>query len=271
MVVPVPKRARFYRTVAARITQGSICVGHYLTRWFDLHPDAVTYGAASIPSASVPPAPLKVLYVGRLAEDTGIDIYIEGLGILRRQHGVDLPLVVCGDGPKRDASEALARQQGIQTDFVGFQPAPERFFSDCSIVFASGYLAILEAMAYRRPVFSVCHNPVKSDYLRLMPEADRILTVAESPENLAALLKEWCDGSLDHEKKVERAYEFAREQSWSRLVETYERVWVREKRSKGEPTQPASIDTNGSRESPVNEYDPGTRPPRLQQKRNRQQ
>jgi glycosyltransferase involved in cell wall biosynthesis len=234
MAVPVPKRARLYRAVASRITHGNICVGHYLTKWFDIQPDAVIYGAVSLPSEPVPSTSLKALYLGRLARDTGIDIYIEGLGILRRQHGIDLPLVVCGDGPERDTAQTLALRQGIQASFLGFQPAPERFLADCSVVFTSGYLAILEAMAYKRPVFSVYHNPVKADYLQLMPGAHRILTVAESPQRLASLLKEYYERSLELDEKVEWAYQFACDQSWSRLVETYEAVWSRDKRSNGE-------------------------------------
>jgi glycosyltransferase involved in cell wall biosynthesis len=226
MCYPIPHRATFYRWLAQRWVSGSICVGHYLTKWFHLQPQAATYGAVTVPPGLVAsPAEPRAVFVGRLASDTGLDIYLRGLGLLKRQFRLTLPLTVCGDGPSRSELEKLARNEGVQADFVGFVPEPTQYLSQASIALVSGYLAMLEAMAHRRPVFSVYHTPVKADYLRMVPGAEQMFAIASGPEELAAQLAALLSGQHDPSKQLEQAYKFAARHSWARLTETYIGLW----------------------------------------------
>jgi glycosyltransferase involved in cell wall biosynthesis len=226
MRFPVPHRARLYRWLAERWVGGSICVGHYLIKWFHLQPQAVTYGAVTVPSGLfASPAEPHAVFVGRLSPDTGLDIYLRGLGLLRRQYHLTLPLIVCGDGPSRSELEKLARNEGVEANFVGFVPQPTHYLSQASIALVSGYLAMLEAMAHRRPVFSVYHTPVKADYLRMVPGAEQMFTIADHPEGLAAQLAALLSGQHDPSEQVEQAYEFAARHSWAQLAEMYIRLW----------------------------------------------
>jgi glycosyltransferase involved in cell wall biosynthesis len=226
MLHPVPLRAKLYRKLASLSVRGSICVGHYLIRWFRLHPEAVTYGAVTLPEEGPPAAERPAaVFLGRLARDMSPEIYLQGLGALKRDHHLVLPLKVCGDGPLRGEMEQMAKTEGIEAEFLGWVRDPVPHLRGATIAFASSYLAMLEAMARRIPVFAVSGNPVKSDYLRMVPGAEAMFKVASGPEELAEQLAGLLSGRDDPEARLERAYWFAAEHSWDRLAQTYIRLW----------------------------------------------
>ena len=132
---------------------------------------------------------------------------------------------VCGDGPLRRELEQLAREEGIEVTFMGFVSEPEQYLSQASIALVSGYLAMLEAMAYRRPIFSVYHTPVKADYLRLIPGATQMFTIADDPDQLAAGLDALLSGRHDPSQQIEQAYQFAARHTWTHLADTYLLLW----------------------------------------------
>jgi glycosyltransferase involved in cell wall biosynthesis len=228
MRYPIPTRARLYRCLADRLTRGSLCVGHYLVKWFDLHPASVIYGAVTGPTE--PPAPSdtpQAVFVGRLAADTGLDIYVQALGRLRRETGWSLSLTVCGDGPLRVPMETLARKEGVNARFFGFVVDPIRYLTQARVAFVSGYLAILEAMAWWRPIFSVYHNPVKESYLRDIPRAEEMLHIAGSPTELADQLADHLHHPTQAAAMLEQAAAFAGNWTWDRLADEYLQLWTR--------------------------------------------
>ncbi len=226
MRYPVPRRARLYRRLAARLVHGSICIGHFLIKWFNLRPWATTYGAVTIPTTIPPPSPEPhAVFVGRLDNDTGLDIYLRGLGILQREHNLCLPLTICGDGPLRDRLEQLASSESIRVNFVGFTAHPEQYLAKATIALTSGYLSMLEAMACRLPVFSVYHTPVKADYLRMIPNATQMFSIAENPVQLAVQLSGFLSNPQAHNHQLEQAYQFAAHHTWAQLAEIYTRLW----------------------------------------------
>jgi glycosyltransferase involved in cell wall biosynthesis len=116
-------------------------------------------------------------------------------------------------------------EEGIEGEFMGFVPDPGAYLSDASVALTSGYLAMLEAMAHRRPVFSVYHTPVKADYLQLMPGAGELFTVAADADQLAVQLRAALLGRHDLRRQVKQAFEFASRQTWSTLADAYEELW----------------------------------------------
>jgi hypothetical protein len=146
--------------------------------------------------------------------------------MLQEDHGICLPLTVCGDGPERESAELTARDLKAPVTFLGFEAAPEQLYRQSSVAFVSGYLAMLEAMARRRPVFSVFHSVVKSDYLSLMPEADRLFTISSSAAHLAERLKRFIADDPLFTAQIDRAFAFARACTWAALAETYESLWL---------------------------------------------
>ena len=226
MRYPVPLRARFYRRLATGLVRGYIAVGDYLSRWFRLRPQEITYGAVTLPQRVTPPTtPPSTVFVGRLDTDTSIEIYIRGLGLLQRQYNLALPFTVCGDGPLRQDMEKLAEKEAVETTFIGLTLDPSPYLFQASVIFASGYLAMLEGMAHLRPVLSAYHTPVKADYLRSMPGAGDNFCIVDSLQDLCDQLHKLLTGQWDPSPQIEAAFQFAADQSWSKLAQMYTRLW----------------------------------------------
>lgn len=66
---------------------------------------------------------------------------------------------------------------------------PGAILKDHPIVFASGYLTILEALCARRIVFAYFNNPLREEYLRLHPAANSMF-ICGSAADVAAGLKQ---------------------------------------------------------------------------------
>jgi glycosyltransferase involved in cell wall biosynthesis len=227
MRYPIPPRARLYRRLAARLARSYLCVGAYLTRWFGLHPQDVTYGAVELPPypAAPPPRTATALFLGRLDADTGADLCLRAAAILQREYGLALPVALCGDGPARPALEALALREGVVTRFTGFLADPAPLIASASLVFAPGYLAMLEAFASRRPVFTVYATPVKADYFRLFPQAERTLSLAASAPEMASQLAQFLRHPQERSAAIEAAYQVAAGLTWQKLADQYLHLW----------------------------------------------
>lgn len=106
------------------------------------------------------PDPARVLFVGRLVPQKGVDVLIRAFGaVLRRRP--DARLVIAGDGQQRLYLERLARFLGVRdrVDFLGWQPPdrlPALYRAATVTAVPSLYepfgLVALEAMASGRPV-----------------------------------------------------------------------------------------------------------------------
>ena len=103
----------------------------------------------------------RVLYVGRISREKGVDVLVNALGLLRGT-GLNLRLVIAGDGPDRDLVDRLAAHLEL-TDaitFMGHVSEPETLRT---VILACGIfvmpslsegvpMALLEAMALGRTV-----------------------------------------------------------------------------------------------------------------------
>ncbi|MCI0519416.1 MAG: glycosyltransferase family 4 protein [Chloroflexi bacterium] len=227
MRYPIPLRARLYRRLAARQARGYLCVGAYLARWFGLRPQEVTYGAVDLPPSPAAPLPAApaALFLGRLDADTGAEACLQATAILQRAHDLPLPLTLCGDGPARPALEALARRESLDARFTGFLADPAPYIDAASMVFTPGYLAMLESFARRRPVFAVYAGPVKADYFRLFPQAERTLSLAGSAQELAGQLARYLLYPKERSAAIEAAYQVAAAHTWQKLADRYLRLW----------------------------------------------
>jgi hypothetical protein len=123
--------------------------------------------------------------------------------------------------------EALAREEDVIATFLGFVVDPTEYLVQGSVAFVSGYLTILEAMAWRRPVFSVYHNPVKESYLRTIPGAEGALHIAGSPTELAGQLLDYIRCPPRATAMLDRAAALAATWTWDRLADDYLRLWTR--------------------------------------------
>ncbi len=218
---PPGRGHRFGRKAAERLTRGNICVGHYLGKWYGTRCHAVTYGAAEAPAEERPAEDGRIVHVGRLQEDTGILSYLQALRLIRERTGNPWKMILCGDGPLRDRVKAFAREHSLDVELPGTVPDPMTWMQGSRFVFTSGYLAVLEAMICRRPVFSVYGNPLKQDYLEMMPRAKDMMVIANGAEDLAGQFCRLLEDPRRETSLVERAHRFAREQTWERVARTY--------------------------------------------------
>lgn len=222
---PLPPRAVFYRKLAARLANGNICIGSFIEKWYGIRADEISYGAVEVSDAQDFRANQHICFAGRLAEDTGILDYIEALRILKFEYGKEFTFHVCGDGPLRTLIEELVQQYKLDVKFYGFVSDPETVVSDCSIAFASGYLAILESMVQKRLVFSLYDNDLKKDYLISIPNSSEKIVVSALPAELAQKMLHLTERRDLAETIVNQAYKWAMEQTWDSLLAKYLKLW----------------------------------------------
>lgn len=109
----------------------------------------------------IPSAP-RLVCVGRLCEQKGQLLLVEAVAQLVRK-GVDIEVVLAGDGEMRDAVEALIAQHKLQnhmriTGWISSEQVREEILAARALVlpsFAEGLpVVVMEAMALRRPVLT---------------------------------------------------------------------------------------------------------------------
>ena len=121
------------------------------------------FPASSWPAAPNQVTPLKVLFTGRLVPIKGLDMLLHAIARLRGS-GQAVQLDVVGDGPMREAWEALRERLGL-ADCCQFHgalsiDAVARQMQGCHVfclpsVRESGGAVLLEAMACARPVIAL--------------------------------------------------------------------------------------------------------------------
>jgi len=219
---PPSRKAIWIRRLSVHLALGSICVGHYIGKWYGTTCNSVTYGGVSL-RATASPAPesrADITFLGRLAQDTGVVTLVEALARLKAE-GLSLSVILCGDGPLRSLLAELSQDAGLQASFVGFVPDVQPFLASSRFVVASGYLSILEAMAQRKPVFALYNNDLRRDYLLMMPHATDMMVVAGSAGELAEQIRRFRLSPELASPLVERAYAWARVQTWQAVARMY--------------------------------------------------
>lgn len=206
---------------------GTIIVGEFIRNWYGTAGDAVTYGGADLArcssgAAPIAEMPLRAAFVGRLEPDTGLPLILEALRALRAEAGASVPLTVFGSG----SMEPELRRQGGS---VAVEEAPadiHEVYRSFPIIFASGYLTILEALCAGRIVFACHDNPIRRDYLALHPAA-RSLFLCDGTEAVAAGLRDCRENLAGVLERSGPGWAWAREQSWERLAGEYRELWRR--------------------------------------------
>lgn len=218
-IFPPSGKTIFIRELSERLSKGNISIGSYIKKWYGTNPSLVSYGAADgnkYSKVKKPNSKLRILFVGRMDEDTGVRIYSQTLAKLK-----NFEFEACGDGALRKELEKFGKVHG-------FVKNVRQKILKSDIVFAASYLSILEAMINKRPVFSVFENPLKEDYLKMTPFKNWI-TIQKSSKVLANRMKSFVKSKKIREKKVNLAYNWAKKETWDKLTADYLRLWSIEK------------------------------------------
>lgn len=148
-----------------------------------------------VPVVSLPMAP-RVVCVGRLCEQKGQLLLVNAVSRLVRK-GVNIELVLAGDGEMRKEIEALIQQHNLQskiriTGWISSDQVKEEILAARGLVlpsFAEGLpVVIMEAMALRRPVLTTYVAGIPE---LIIPGESGWLFPAGDVEALAAVLEEF--------------------------------------------------------------------------------
>lgn len=215
-IFPPSSKAVFIRKLSEKLSNGNISVGDYIGKWYGTKSNAVIYGAwdkvKTKTSVFNKDKKLKILFIGRIEKDTGVEVYSQALEKLR-----NFKFEACGDGSYRKEFEKLGKVHGFVKNL-------DRYIEKSDIVFASSYLSIIKAMSFKRPIFSVYENSLKRDYLKMAPFSKWIY-IANSPKMIVGQIKRVMRDKRIREKNVNLAYNWASDQTWNKLKNTYLNLW----------------------------------------------
>lgn len=219
--VPPRKSVVFKRRLTQRLTTANISIGHFISKWYGTKADIVSYGGVKRVRDLSKNKEEYVLFIGRLAEDTGIFDYLKAWAEISKN--TSLEFVICGDGVLKEGLKRYVEQNHIQrVVFNGFVSDVEKYIKDAKIVFTSGYLGILEAFSYKKNVIAIYKNELKKDYLIMMPNYENMMWVIDNKvENIANAFNE----AIDDNMKKEIAYKYSLENSWEKVKKDYYRLW----------------------------------------------
>lgn len=232
---PAPRLVRERRR-AAREAAGNLAVGAFIEKWYGTKADEIIYGGADFPSPyPVPdeaPAPLRrVLFLGRLAKDTGAETVLEAWlrfsteEKLKTTEAERPTLTVVGDGPLRESLQRRAEKAGVPVDWRGATTDPAPCLRTHGLVFAGGYLSFIEALGAGAIVCALYDNRLRRDYLDCFPHAGRFTRPLGGADETVATLRELLAAPERFAETRREAAAWARGLTWARVADRYEALW----------------------------------------------
>lgn len=220
--VPPRWQAVVVRRLSNFLSRGSIHIGNYIQKWYGTRADVTLYGGVSTTEFvhhtghnEKRSGPFRVAFIGRLAGDIGSKTYSRILEILTTS-ALEYELDVCGDGPDRALFQKYGTVHGMVTDV-------DHYIRNADIVFASSYLAILEALSCGKPVVAIYENALKHDYLLDTPFV-KWLIVGDDPKVLADMVQEALDGRYTL-PDIDELDHYLKTVSWEKIAYAYEELW----------------------------------------------
>jgi len=218
-------KAKFWHKIGEILTDGNICVGSFYKKWYGTVATKIIYGGTNLPvqRQDISERIKEAVFIGRLEEETSIMQYLHALNILKKEKNI-VRLTILGDGSLRKKAEDFVTKHNLQVTFRGFVDDIEHHINQSDIVFASRYLAILEAFAHKKYVIAHYNSPIKKDYLQATPFANWI-TIASTSKEIAQQIKEYKKNFDQIKTKITLAYEWVEKQKWDDVVSIYENLW----------------------------------------------
>lgn len=222
--VPTKKSILMHK-IAEKLSWGNICVGDFLKKWYGTKPTFVTYGAVNDSKKTIEKNYDKnlIVFLGRLEKETGIMEYLKAFSDVQKEN-IKLKLLVLGDGSQMGEARDLVKKNKVKVVFKGFVKNINTDLDRASFVFTSRYLGILESMVSKKYVLAVYNKEIKKDYLQMAPFADFISISQNSNEIKNELNKYLLDEKIKR-IKVEKGYEWVKNQTWENMVVLYLKLW----------------------------------------------
>lgn len=224
--MPPKRKIIKIRKIVEKLTYGNISIGHFIEKWYGTKADIVTYGAAEMfPKLKLDFKKNTFVYIGRLEEDTGIEMYLKTFKMLKEKYNLDLKIDICGDGSLRKKLENYVETNKINGIFHGFVNNPEYYIEKSEFSLTSGYLGILESMIQKKIVISNYENKLKKDYLTLIPNAKNMLIISNNSIDLSQKIFSIL---FDEERKgdlINNSYNWAKDLTWEKMKGNYYNLW----------------------------------------------
>lgn len=213
---PIKKKAIIIRKISETLSIGSICVGDFMTKWYNAKPDYVIYGGVNVLKQNKEGSNYSAFFWGRLDEQTNIIEYCKAVEKIKEKIP-KFEFVIAGKGKFEKYSKKCGK-------LLGFIKNPEEKARDYQLAFVSRYLSILEALAAKKPIFALYDNPLKQDYLEMTPFR-KYINILNNPQNLASSVQFYYSNKKIEQKKIEEGYAWAKKQTWDSVVLIYEKLW----------------------------------------------
>ncbi len=217
---PIKPEAQKIRQQIRRQVPHCVCVGAYVEKWYGTPCDLVIYGAATPIKPVTEKTSFGAVFLGRLETDTGFWTYLEAVQTISKQ-SADFSMLVIGDGSLMEPAKKFARTNELNVEFRGALQKASSYLPLAKIAFVSGYLAMIEAGSLGLPIVAYYGTPIKKDYLECHPMAANMY-LADSSETIA---KQYFAAKNDGGKRAKKMQTWARQQTWEKLAESYEKIY----------------------------------------------
>ncbi len=217
---PVRWQAKVQRWLASQLSQATMHVGDWIQEFYWDKSTAVTYGGvedSKLPSQTfLNINNLHFVFLGRLSSENEIAKYAQLMTLIKKEFP-KTKLTWVGDGPLKNTAKKIGEVTGFVND-------PKKYIQQADVVFASSYLAILEAQQQGRVVCAFYSHSLKQRYLETYPGSEYMLIESE-----VEVMKERLLELLENKKRVEeiehKARQFAQKQTWDKVTELYQHLW----------------------------------------------
>ncbi len=219
------KKSIFMHRLAEKLSWGNICVGDFFKKWYYTKPTIVTYGAVNYIYRGKEKSYDKnlIIFVGRLEEETGIMEYLKAFNEIQKKYK-KLKLVVLGDGSQMSKAKEFVENNKLNVEFKGFVKNIGIDLERASFVFVSRYLGILESLMSKKFVLAVYNNKIKKDYLQMTPFA-RFISISKNSNEISNQLERYILNEKEKEFKVNKGYNWVKNQTWEEMVSIYLKLW----------------------------------------------
>ncbi|NWF94521.1 MAG: glycosyltransferase family 4 protein [Candidatus Thorarchaeota archaeon] len=221
---PVPFHWRFLRRLARCLVRRCICVGGFIATEYGIRCDTLTHGAVATSEAETEERSGAV-FVGRIEPDTRLADYVHAIHTLNRR-GREMRLTVCGSGSIADHVRQLAESLRVDAQFMGHVERPEAAVARSQVMFASGYMSCLEAMALGVPVVAIAATPLKMAYFKSLRAAGAPISIQTSLEGVVREVERILDNAALQREVSQRGRRFTSTSTWTELARTYLWLWT---------------------------------------------
>lgn len=213
---PVKFRSKVIRKISEKLSNGNICIGEFIKKWYGTNPTYVSYGAVDLNKfKGSRRIKYNACFSGRFDNQTGIKIYAKAVEEIRKKRR--FKFIALGNGVYMYQVKNVAITPGWVKN-------PSPYLNSSKFAFTEGYLSILEAFAAKKLVFAVYNSPLKKDYLKMTPYKDWIV-ISGSPEDLARKIRYYSKYRRGANEKIKKAYGWVKSQTWKHMADIYEQLW----------------------------------------------